>query len=85
MESQAYQVPQCLQATLGYLGSHPSTFIKCSHTDDGGLTGFLFSNTGLEQLCFEVSSIENEVIVIIIKQNKQKSTQFLTNNHQTKQ
>ena len=43
-------------------------------SDGGGLTGFLFPNTGLEQLCFEVSSIENEVIIIIIKQNKQKNT-----------
>ena len=34
---------------------------------------------------FEVSSIDNEVILIIIKQNKQKNTQFLTNNHQRKQ
>uniref|UniRef100_A0A9I9EEI3 Uncharacterized protein n=1 Tax=Cucumis melo TaxID=3656 RepID=A0A9I9EEI3_CUCME len=62
----------CLQAALRYLRSHPSTFIKCFHTDDGGLTGFLFPNTGLEQLCFEVSSPENEVILIIIKQNTQK-------------
>ena len=68
----------------GYLGSHHSTFIKCSHTDGGGLTGFLFPNTRLEQLHFEVLSIENEVILIIIKQNKQKSTQFLTNNNQRK-
>ena len=72
MESQGYEVLQCLQEALENLGSHLSTFIKCFHTDDGGLIGFLFSNTELEQLWFEVSSIENEVILIIIKQNKQK-------------
>ena len=55
MESQAYEVSQCLQAALGNLESHHSTFIKCSHTDDDGLTDFFFPNTGLEQLCFEVS------------------------------
>ena len=42
LESQAYEVAQCLQAALGYLGSNPSTFIKCSHTDVTGLTEFFF-------------------------------------------